>query len=185
RQFSNDVLDDAIAEILLFRITAHINEGQHGDRWPVGKRQSRLQGLRFRVEPHPANPHRPGDILQPLLAQIVEGDVELAARILLNPAGDADATRLRESLQTCRHVHTVAIDVAGLDHDVADIDAEAKLDPLLRWDTGTALSHAALDLDSAAQGIDHARELRQQTVPSGLHNPPTMFGNLPIDEVPP
>ena len=35
-QCSCDVLADAVGEILLLRIAAHIDEGKHGDRGPIG-----------------------------------------------------------------------------------------------------------------------------------------------------
>src|SRR5262252_10927768 len=35
-QCSGDVLADAVGEILLLRIVAHIDEGKHSDRGPVG-----------------------------------------------------------------------------------------------------------------------------------------------------
>jgi len=35
---------------------------------------------------HTIDPHRPWDVFKPLLACILEGDVELAPRILIHPA---------------------------------------------------------------------------------------------------
>src|SRR4030095_7161777 len=37
RQFSDDVLSDAVAEILLPGISAHVAEWQHGNRWLRGR----------------------------------------------------------------------------------------------------------------------------------------------------
>ena len=41
RQRGDDVLADAVGEIILLRLAAHVGEGQHGDRGPVGQRQCR------------------------------------------------------------------------------------------------------------------------------------------------
>src|SRR5262249_26109825 len=39
RERSDDLFHHAIGEVLLLNIATHILERQHGDRWPVGKRQ--------------------------------------------------------------------------------------------------------------------------------------------------
>ena len=62
--------------------------------------------------------------------------------------------------QTRRHIHPVAIDVAAVDDDVTDIDADAKRDPLLWIDLCVASRHPALDLNGATQRVDHAPELQ-------------------------
>ncbi len=46
RQRGDDVLHHAIGEIFLFRIAAQVLEGQHGDRWLVGKGRRR-RGFRL------------------------------------------------------------------------------------------------------------------------------------------
>ena len=93
--------------------------------------------------------------------------------------------RVPRALQPRRHVHPVAIDVAALDDDVADIDADAKRDPLLWIDLCVASRHPALDLDGATQRVDHARELSQQTIASGLDDPSAVFLDLRIQQVAP
>jgi hypothetical protein len=128
---------------------------------------------------------RPGNVLQPLLAQILEGKVELATRIFLYSGRDADATGFRDPFQPRCHVHPVAIDVATLDYDVADIDADAKRDPLLWIDLCVASRHPALDLKGATQRVDHAPELSQQTIASGLDDPSAVFLDLRIQQVAP
>ena len=120
-----------------------------------------------------------------MLARILKVGVKLAARVLLDPAGDADATGLRNAFQARRHIHAVAIDIAVIDDDVANIDADAKLDPLLRPDPGVALGHAALDVGSTVHRINNARELHQHAVAGGLHDPSPMFVDFRIDEIPP
>ena len=87
----DDFLDHAVDEIFLLGIAAHIGEGQHRDRRLVGERQGRRLGSphpragraslsrkrgRARVgafRPHPIDPHRPCNVLDLLLAEILEG----------------------------------------------------------------------------------------------------------------
>ena len=81
---------------------------------------------------HAKNPDRPFDVLQMLLAGILEGDVQPVADMFAGGCRDADAARLGDVLQPRRHIDAVAKDVAVLDDDVAEIDADAELDaPIL------------------------------------------------------
>src|SRR6185369_7516323 len=111
------------------------------------------------------------DVLEPLFARILKGNVEFASRVLLNAAGDADAARIRQSLQACGHIHAVAEYVSALAHDVADIDPDAKLDPLRRRYLCIAFGHAPLNLGRAAQRIHDAREFHQHAVAGSLYDP--------------
>jgi hypothetical protein len=72
--------------------------------------------------------NRPLDVLQLLLAQIAEGEVELAGGVLAYPRRDADATRFGQPFEAGRDVDAVTKDVATLDDDVALMDPDAELD---------------------------------------------------------
>src|SRR5262249_45424676 len=93
-----------------------------------------------------------------------------------NPPG------LRKPLQTRSHVDTIPEYVASLDDHVALVDADPKLDALVLGHLRIPLRHATLDLDTTAQRIHHARELRQHSVPGGLDDSAAMLGDLGIDE---
>ena len=73
------------------------------------------------------------------------------------------------SFQARCHVHAVAKDVAFLDNDIAEVDPEAELDPLIGRDGGVAIGHPPLDLNGAAHGVHNTRKLRQQAVASVLY----------------
>src|SRR6266699_5766687 len=110
-------------------------------------------------EQHSIDPDRPRDILELLLTCVLEGEVELALCVLLHATRHADATRLSKALQTCRDVHTITENVTAVDYDVANIDANAKLDPFFLRHTGVALGHSALNLNGTTHRIHHAAEL--------------------------
>ena len=80
------------------------------------------------VEQDPEDPDRPGDVLDVLLAQILEGDVEPVADLVAHRRRDADAARLGQRLEPRGDIDAVAEDVAVLDDHVAEIDADAELD---------------------------------------------------------
>jgi len=69
-------------------------------------------------------------------------------------AGDTKAARLGQSLQPRRHIDPVAENVALIDNDVAEIDADAKADALLLSGVSLAVEHAARDAD--ASGLSEA-----------------------------
>ncbi len=69
-------------------------------------------------------------------------------------------------------IDAVAVDVLALDNDVAEIDADAEIEPLvLAAAAAFCLGLLPLHLDRAAQCIDHAVELDQQAIAHGLDQP--------------
>ena len=72
-----------------------------------------------------------------------------------------------------------------LDDDVADIDADAELDPLVLRHLGVALDHAAVDFHRAAYSIDNASELDQQPITCRLDDAAVMLRDLRVDQLAP
>src|SRR5207247_4754247 len=103
------------------------------------RRSSDLGGPRS----DPVHPHRPRDVLDLLLARVVEGEVELVAHLIAHDTADADAARLGERLEAGGDVDAVAIDVVVVADDVADIDADAELDALVGRTIAVAPRHVA------------------------------------------
>jgi hypothetical protein len=83
-------------------------------------------------------------------------------------AGDTKAARVCQCLQPSRDIDPVAENVALIDDDVAEIDADPEADALLLGGVSLAVEHAALRLDGTAHGIDHAGKLGQHAVAGGL-----------------
>ena len=103
--------------------------------------------------------HRPGDVLDLLLAHVLERNGELVAHLIPYHPADADAARFGQGLKARCDVDTVAEDVVVVDDDVAEIDADAQIDASLGLHAGVACGHLALHVDRATNRIDHAREL--------------------------
>src|SRR5690606_20165038 len=108
------------------------------------------------------------DVLDRLLAAILELERELVAHLLVGRTRNADAARLGELLEPRGYVDSVAEHVIALDDDVTDIDSDAELDALLGRHVGIAPAHPVLDRDRALHGIDDARELDQDTIAGRL-----------------
>ena len=128
------------------------------------------------------NADRPGNVLDGMLAQVLEPETQFVANLVVHIARNENAPRFGESLQACRDVDAVAIDIVAVADDVADIDADAELNAALRRHLGIALGHASLHVDRAAHRIDYAREFQQQAVAGRLDDAAVMFGDLGVDQ---
>jgi hypothetical protein len=127
--------------------------------------------------------HRPSDVLDALLAQILESVGQLVADLISHHPRDADPARLGEGLQTRRDIHAVAEDVVGLDDDVAEIDPDPEPDPAVLRQTGLAIDHRALHLGGAPDGVDDALEFRQRPVTGRLDDAAGMLADLRVNEL--
>src|SRR5262249_18034806 len=181
RQRRGDILDDPVGEIVLLGVAAQILERQDRDRGPLGKRQSRPGRCCRATGPHAIDPHWPSDIFQPLLAGILQRDVELAAHLPLGVIREANAAGLGHSLEARRHIHAIAEDVSAVENDVTDIDADAELDALVGRQILVAFAHAALNVEGATERVHDAAELDQHAVAGGLDDPPAVLGNAGIE----
>src|SRR6516165_2775623 len=124
RQRRDDVLGNAVDEIFLLGIATDIVKRKDGDRGPVGQRPwPWLRRDRRPVgrlgEQSAVDTHRPDDILDLLLAHVLERYGELVAHLIAYDPADADAARFSQGLKARRDVNTVAEDVVLVDHDVA------------------------------------------------------------------
>ena len=57
--------------------------------------------------------HRPGDVLDLLLAQILEAEIELVAHLVAHDPADADPARLGQRFEPRRDIDAVAVDVVA------------------------------------------------------------------------
>ena len=134
----------------------------------------------------PKDADRTGDVLDALLAEILECELfQSLADLVAHGARDADAAGLGEHFEPRRDVDAVAKDVVVLDDHVAEIDADAELDPPRRRDVGVASRHPALDLGRAQHRIGDAVELDQHAVAGGLDDAALVLGDGRIDQLDP
>ena len=83
-----------------------------------------------RVDADAVGVHRSRDVLDLLLAHVLEGEAQLVAHLVAHHAADADAAGLGQGFQPRGDVDAIAEDVVAVDDDVAEIDADAELDAL-------------------------------------------------------
>ena len=111
--------------------------------------------------------------------------MQLVLDVVSHRGGETDAARLRERLQTGCDIDAVAIEVAGFDDYVTQVDPYAELDPLLRRYTGIACDHAPLDIEGATHCLDNTGKLDQHTVTCEFHNPAAVLGDGAVDQLAP
>ena len=116
------------------------------------------------------HPHWACDVLDALLAPILERERQFVADLVAHNPRDANPTRLCQRFQPCRDIHPVAKDIVLFNDHVAEVDTNAEPDALFVWHLGFALSHPALDVYRASYGIDHTRKFRQQSVAGILYD---------------
>src|SRR5450631_63124 len=125
---------------------------------------------------------RSGNVLDRLLAQIFETEAELIAHLIMDDARNHDSAGFGERLQPGGHVDAVAKDIVTVDHNVADIDADAELDAVVCLNAGVPLDHAALNINGAAHGVDDADKLHQHPVARGLDDAAAVLGDPGVDQ---
>ncbi len=102
-----------------------------------------------------------------MAAAIAKGEIELVPDLIVRRAGNGDAAGQSERLNARRDVDAVAEDVLAIDDHIADVDADAELEPPVGRQLGVALGEGPLDLDRGVQGADHARKVAEHAVAGG------------------
>src|SRR5262245_4048342 len=113
---------------------------------------------------HIEYPDRPRYVLDLLLASVIECKIELVAYLISHHATNADPAGRRQGFEPRGDIDPVAIDIPLIVHDVAEIDANAELDPLIHRHLGIAHSHLALGVDGAPHRVYDTRELDQEAI---------------------
>jgi hypothetical protein len=91
-----------------------------------------------------------------------------------------DAFKPRSDIDSIAHQIAIA-----LLNDIAEVDADAKLNAALGRKTGIAFDHSVLHLDGAANGVDDASKLNDAAIASALHHAAMMQGNGRGDQIAP
>ena len=96
--------------------------------------------------------------------------LDLVPDVVEGGSGNPDATRFRDAFEAGCDIDAVAIEIAALDHDIAEIDADAQHDATILGQITIRRGHALLQLDRALHGVDRAAELDQHTIAGDLED---------------
>jgi hypothetical protein len=124
---------------------------------------------------------RTGNVLNLLRSEFLEPEAEYSQYLVTHRLTYTDLSGLSQRLNARRDVDTVAEDVFTIDDDVAEVNADPKLDSLICRHRDVAVGHAALHVDGTPHGVDHAGELEEQAVTHRLDDAAPMFCDLGVD----
>ena len=190
REVGRQALDDAIDEQLVLLAAAEAGEGKHDDR--AARRPGTLRrrfergGPRFRrnADLERIDPQRFGDVLERLDAEVGDGELDPPAHLPIGVLRKRDRPGLGDAFEPRGDVHAVAHQIAvGLLDHVAEVDADAKLNPAIFRHAGVSFDQAVLHFDRAANRVDDAAELRQDAVAGAFDHAPVVNGNAGVDQV--
>ena len=176
RQLRNQVVGDAVREVVPLRTAAHVDEGQERDRGLRRETARRAAALgtgrrRRRIQGHAIDADRLQDVLDLVLAEAFEPEIQPVSHALEGRRGQADVARLYELFDPKGDVDVVAVDVVGLDDDLADIDPDPVIQARILVLRVPPAGLLGLDVDGALDGIDDTREFDQETVACLLDQP--------------
>ena len=114
------------------------------------------------------------DVLDVLLAHVLGAQGELAHDLLVDRGRDTDAAVRRDRFQPHRHVDGVTHQIVAAFHDVAEVDADAQDELVVRAGRCIGRAHRLLDLEGGAHRLDRAHELRQEAIARQLEDAAAM-----------
>jgi len=99
-----------------------------------------------------------------------------------NPA-DADPAGFRQRFEARRDVDPVAVNVAPILYDVAEIDSHPEFDAAFGQHNDVSHGHLALHLNRATHRVDDAAKLDQQAVSGGFYDPAAVLLDLGVGQL--
>src|SRR4029453_11678075 len=187
REIGDDIVSDAVGEVLLLRVVAHVRERKHRDGRLFAHLESRpsLRRLspwwrltaRGGVHPHPINTHRLVDVLEDLLSERLAIERQLVRNLVTQRARDTDAAAFGKPLDPGRDVHPVPVDSVTLNNHLAEIDTNPELHAAVNRQGSVSRGEFLLDTDGALDGGHHAGKLGEEVIPWRVHHAPAMLAH--------
>jgi hypothetical protein len=111
-----------------------------------------------------------------------KSDADLSLHLAIDIVRHADAADLCDALEALGQDHAFPEDVAAVDDDFAEVEADAEPDLALVRRFGVAADHRVLNVDGAGQRLHCADEFREHAVAGGLEDAPAMPRDLRLDQ---
>ena len=136
-----------------------------------------------RVGKHAVDSHRIGNVLDLAVAERLVSADQFMLYLFVDAAGDVDFAGIGNAFKSRGDIDAVAINVVGFDDDVAKIDADPILDPMMLGQRCVAANQILLDDDAASDGFDGTVENRDKAVARGFNKLAVVFVDAGLDEV--
>src|SRR6266850_5548882 len=175
---------------LAMRQPKHIPKGAAGDDQQSEAQQENQNVLASfsgpakggRIRKHAVDPDRIGDVLDLAISEQLISANQLVLDLLVNGARDVNLARLGKALETRSNVDAITVNVGCFDDDVAKIDTNPILDPMMPGQRCVASNHLLLDDDAAPHGFDGTVENRNKTVAGGFDEPSVVLCDARLDK---
>src|SRR5262249_39964183 len=109
----------------------------------------------------------------------------LALHLTENRLGHEDAAWLGQGLDPGCNIDAIAIEIIALDHDIAEIDSDAKHDPAILREIRVCGRHCFLKLERTFHGMDGAGELDNRAIADEFHDPAAIALNDRLQDLAP
>ena len=108
--------------------------------------------------------YRLGNIFQMALADILEWNLNDLPNLIVDGLRDTNSSRLGDLFEANSDVHAGTVKIVLFGDHIPEIHANAELHSLVLRDGDIAFLDFVLNLDSAANGLNNARELGDDAV---------------------
>jgi hypothetical protein len=98
--------------------------------------------------------------------QILKDHAAAMTQVIAYSPRNADLAAFDQTLEPSGDVHAVAKNIVVLDHNIADIDADPEAPPAPFRLAFIRLLERRLDLDRAANRVEHAAEFGEHAIPA-------------------
>src|SRR6266700_5435233 len=156
------------------------NEAQQKNNNVLASFAGHVEGGRIRK--HAVDPDGIGDVLDFAISKRLISANQFVLYLLVNAARDINLARRGNTLKTRSNIDSVAVNVVCFDDDVAKVDANPILDPMMPGQRGVASNHVLLDDDAAPHGFDGTVENRNKTVAGGFDELSVVSSNAGLDQ---
>ena len=121
------------------------------------------------------------NILDLLLPRRLEREREFLFDFLRHLTRDANPAWSSQLLQPRCDVHPFATAVFAINNHLADVGADAHVEPFLFRHGGVALGHSTLKRHGALDSINHTAELDEEAIAHQLEDSPVMLVDLGLE----
>src|SRR5437879_3958626 len=156
-------------------------QAQQGNQNVLASFSGPVEGGRIRK--HPVDPYRICDVLYFAISERLISANQFVLYLLVNAARDVNLAGIGNTLKAGSDIDAIAENVVCFNDNVAKIDTNPILNPMMLRHRCVASNHVLLDDDAASHGFDGAVENGNKSVTRGFDQPSVMPHNARLNEV--
>ena len=135
------------------------------------------------LEPHHKRLNRAGNVLQVERPNLLESEIEPPMHMVAHRSRDADAARRTFSLNSCRNIHRVSVQISPVCNRVADVDPDAEADGAIGWLVAIMVGTCCCTFTAQRTAPSMLSNTMSSEIATGLDDPAAMLLDRRIDHV--